>query len=146
MCLSLFLKHEFEFDYYVHELKTEMSLRIDDYFGKTGFSFQKLESGGEYLGVSGGCLIIVGPSNRDGNEDTAFAEKFGGRDYIFAYLYKGEIMFKPPYLRAQFEHYLEMLKVAIGRKPAVNLLLHLAISRSCQATDFSPLKADWASR
>ncbi|MGO9740729.1 MAG: hypothetical protein ACLPN5_04310 [Roseiarcus sp.] len=139
--VSISLKYKFEFDYYVHEAAAEKSLSIEKYFVDTGFIFQPSGGEDEYIGVKGACLVIAGPSNRDGNEDAIFESKYNGDSYIFGYLYKNAITLNPPYFRAQFEHYLEMLKVAIGQKPKVNLMLHLAISKACKPSDFLPLKA-----
>lgn len=136
---SILIKSEFEVDYYPLERIEIAQFSPNEYLANTGFVFQGLPGTNEYLGINGTCLVTVGVSGRDGDSDAIFEGRFKSDEYNVRYIYKGVIASSPMYFRAQFDHYREMLKVAVGRQPEPTLMLHIAMTKSCKSSDFVPL-------
>jgi hypothetical protein len=136
---SVGLKTVFEVDYYVAERGAITNIDIEHVFAGTAFQFQPSGELGEYIGIQGACIMIAGPSNRDGDSDAIFVRRYQPAGARIHYLYDGAITATPPYLRAQVDNYVQRLKVAIGRRPIPNLMFHLALNGDCRPADFSPL-------
>jgi len=137
--LTILIKNKFEVDYYPLERIEISQFSPAEILGDTGFAFQDLPGTNEYMGINGSCLVTVGVSNRDGDSDAIFESRFKSDEYDIRYIYKGVIAPSPMYFRAQFDHYHEMLKVAVGKPPEPALMLHVAMTKSCKSEDFTPL-------
>ncbi|WP_337271200.1 hypothetical protein [Oryzifoliimicrobium ureilyticus] len=139
LALSLLIKIEYEVDYFKGEHEQIQKFTPEKYFEDTQFKFVPMPGTGEFIGINGNCTITIGVSGRDGDADAIFRSRYPTPEYKIRYLYKGVLSTNPGYLRAQFEHYVQMLKVAVGRQPQTDLILHIAMTDACQSADFAPI-------
>lgn len=134
------IKTIFEVDYFVVERAEIRTVDINKVFAGTSFNFVPSAAHGDFIGTNEACVVIAGPSNRDGDSDAIFLKQYEPSGAQILYLYKDEITSNPPYLRAQLDNYIQRLRVAIGQKPVPKLMFHLAVSSACKPSHFRPIE------
>lgn len=138
LAISLAIKHEYEVDYLPTAAR---AVGFDDLRAiVTPGGFQITPGQGpNYLIMKDGCLGWIGYAGRDGDYEEAFQLEHARSDTL--YYYRGRISLAPPYLQAQIDRYLEMLRVVVGATPRLFPLLHIALAPACPPSVLDALRS-----